>query len=603
VRLTSFSQDKFANLKITHKFQQIGILDVDYFRLTPSEASKIVEGAPTRWFINGRLVFTGFIKRVDKSDEKEIWHVTAESAVSKLRDTITNINQPFYNTQYTDIINQLLPSGWTWSSTCKYPYKKISYHVTPGSVLQHIVNIIRIMGEEWSVSQDWHMNGDVVVYDGYRLSIASHIGSTTSTKTYSNFSSATTDIPRIIQNVVNLTCKKNEEKISTHVQAVGVSPEAANLSSNIAFNSRYFFPIANGDNNSETALASSMNNSTTWCYVLNPLAIQPSTTSYFSIDDETMMATSYATQFSGWLVKRGQKGSASTTHASGTDVLTLDSFTIDPSAFYAYIPATKSPINPATWATTTTLPATYKTSYLYTDSATLLSYLPANSGDVFIGEELIHYSQRTANVIMDLQRGCGYMLSATEMITTKKYSHKSGTFIRKYVPLGSRTEKYDVYAEAYTPASVYGFRKTTVDAMGVMDQDGVDKKAQETLISLANPYNYGQFTYLDSDMWRPFTLGDTITISKRAALNAFDKETFLSRIVGIYYDQYKPVVIEYGDVDELIMGDFSKADKAYDIAVNNNDNSVKTTVLDIDPNNPNVIKVMADGVEKWIEVV
>jgi hypothetical protein len=76
-----------------------------------------------------------------------------------------------------------------------------------------------------------------------------------------------------------------------------------------------------------------------------------------------------------------------------------------------------------------------------------------------------------------------------------------------------------------------------------------------------------------------------------------------TRIIGITWNQYKPVFLEYGDVDMFILDDFANAAKAYNTAINRNSNTTSATVYAIDSNDPTCLQIPINGVLTWCKKV
>ena len=551
----NFDITNIRNLTIQKRFRQVPICDVDFYNVTPEQELLLIVGKSQNWFMNGFQQFAGVIKRVDKDDNKPIWHVHSEGAACILRDTILNIDKVYRDTLVTDIISSLIPSGWTVNYDI-VSIRKLWYHITPGSALSHITNLTRLAGLEWDINQDFWYSGGVINYGNYILTISDHIGSTDITSNYVNNT-----------NCYNLVLKQNQDKVYTSIQAVGSSPESARMTSLITADC----PFTNFS--TLTTTESYLTNSITAATTIIPVA---NTSWYFppgliAVDGEYMYTTSKTAN--NLTVTRGYLGlTPATTHATAADVLNLHEFRFSPDITF-----------------------------------------PNHA--MIIGSEHMTFQNKASGRVYGT---IGRNIKGITANATPGYAHHTGS------PLRANFDTTYGIPSPTSYASLNGIRQVTIDAMGSIDQDGVDLKAGLTVLKTATSAPYGSMYLTSTDVWKEVTLGDGITVTQAAtwidSVTDFashlqdgtvhvlhdvpckikaETVTIDTRIIGITWNQYKPLFIEYGDVDMFILDDFANAAKAYNTAINRNANTTYATVYAVDPNDPNSLQIPINGVLTW----
>jgi hypothetical protein len=550
-----FDLTNIRNLTIQKRFRQIPIADVDFYNLTTDQATLMVEGRPQNYFINGFHHFTGVIKRVDKDDNKPIWKVHSEGAGCILRDTTLDIDKVYKNTPIDTILTSLLPDNWTLDVSAVTTMPKIWYHVTPGSALSHLSNIVRLSKLEWEVDQSVGL-GDV--YGNYIFRVSPHLGSTTPTTYYTNNT-----------NCFNLIQKQNQDKVFTAIQAVGSSPESARMTSIITADC----PLTQFSTllYSESYLTSSISATATIIPVADPSGYFPP--GLINIDGEHIwITTKSASNLITTTASRGYAGTTAAGHMSGLDVLNLHEFRFSPDISFA------------------------------------------NAGIIIGSEQMSYQYKQPGRVYGNIARNIKGITSSG----TTAYAHHAGANVRVIYDPTYNTPDPTSYA------SINGIRQTTIDAMGAIDQDGVDLKAGIIVTKTATSQPYGSLYSTETDVWKEVTLGDRILVTQAATwidsttdfashLPDGTTETMYgvpckikstpevidTRIIGITWNQYKPVFIEYGDVDMFILDDFANAAKAYNTAINRNDNTTTATVIALDANDPLAIIIR----NKWGELL
>lgn len=560
--MTSFDQTNIKNLTIQKRFRQIPISDVDFYNVTTDQVTMLQEGKAQNWYVNGFHQFTGIIKRVDKDDNKPIWHVHSEGAACLLRDTIQESDTIYRGVIVSTIAKALLPtmSATKWDFKWNYlgidyddyplsSEPKLWYHVTPGSCLSHLSNVVRLAKMEWEVDQaiEGYTNTGAPIYGDYIFRVSPHLGDISANTNYTNNT-----------NCFQLVKKQNQDKVYTSVQAVGSSPESARMTSIITADSS--LTLFSTLTTTESYLTSSISATTltipvadtTWYFPPGLVAIE---SEMFNITAKT--ATTLTAQSRGYL-------STATSHPINADVLNLHEFRFSPD-------------------------------------------VSITGNNVVIGSEPLTYQYKASGRIYGT---IGRNIKGITNSATPAYAHHAGAIIRPRVTIPSATSY----------ASLNGMKQTTIDAMGSIDQDGVDLKAGIIVTTTATSKPYGSFYLTSTDVWKEVTLGDRILVTQAAtwissttdfASHLTDgstsvmhdvpckikatAETIDTRIIGITWNQYKPVMIEYGDVDMFILDDFANAQKAYNTAINRNENTTSATVLEVDTKDTSQLKLNMQG--------
>jgi len=555
----NFDITNIRNLTIQKRFRQIPISDVDFYNLATEQATLMVEGRPQNWYMNGFMQFTGVIKRVDKDDNKPIWRVHSEGAGCILRDTTLETDKIYKNEPINTMLTALLPSGWALDISQVTTIPKLWYHITPGSALSHLSNIVRLAKLEWEVDQTVINNG--ASYGNYIFRVSSHLGSTTPTTYYVNNT-----------NCYQLTQKQNQDKVFTAIQAVGSSPESAKMTSIITADCPFtqFSTLTTN----ESYLTSSITATATiipvadasWYFPPGLIAIDAEYINIISKTATTLLTTT---------ASRGYGGTTAAVHSINSDVLNLHEFRFSPDITFP------------------------------------------NAG-IIVGSESFSYQYKASGRVYG---NIGRNIKGITVSATPAYAHHTGALVRVI----SDPTYHIPSATSY--ASLNGLKQTTIDAMGAIDQDGVDLKASIILTKTATSQKYGSLISTDTDVWKQVTLGDRILVTQ-AATWISSTTTFAShlsdgsthsitvpckikataevidtRIVGITWNQYKPLSIEYGDVDMFILDDFANAEKAYNTAINRNSNTIPAMVCAVDTNDPSCIQIPINGQLMWAKKV
>jgi hypothetical protein len=566
IKLLSTIGAKATNVDIVTKFGQIETCDLQYINITPEQASENL-GINFPFFFNpidskfldgATVLFTGFVKRVTKQDNKPIWDVHAEGTASYLRDKYNEIDKIYTTTSASTIINNLIgaTAGGVWDTiydTSNIP--TLDYHITAGSVLNHCINICNMCGWEWDCYRRYIGSASSPIWSSFIFRVSDHLGSTqtaTTLKTFDTTTPATLQTP----NVVNLDIHDNTDKIYTAILANGISPSASNMYCVISANTFNMEPLISG----ESYLADTITATATVIPLIDASGY-PSNGDVL-IDDE--------------LIHYPVKDGNNLGMTSGNNGCTRQPATLGGSSHNIYADV-------------------LLTSYYEFNS--IVDYSQDNI--IWVGMEQISFDNRTTASISDLTRGYN---------DTPKYSHRAGVFVRDGGSWATNTQP-----ATGSPVDLYGVIQNSIPANGVNTQNGVDLITQRELIKTMDKKVYGTLTLRSTDPWcAPIhnLQDDHIHIGSVATLGSniviYDKEgkSFNTRILGIHYNQFKPPEITYGSIDEFILDDFAKLDTVNMNSMISNNNAYKTSVTSVSTVNNKLVYVkLPDGTSDWVEVV
>jgi hypothetical protein len=516
-----------TNVDIVTKFEQIESCDLQYINISTAQASANL-GIDFPFFIveDNKMMFTGFVKRVTKQDNKPIWDVHAEGTSSYLRDKYTSIDTIYSSTSAATIINTLIGAtvNGNWQTIFDVTtIPDIDYHVTAGSVLNHCVNIANMCGWEWDCYRYYMGSATNPQWGAFIFRLQDQMGTTSTATTLTNN-----------LNIVNLDVKGNTDLVYTSVLANGISPSAANMYSIISANSWNMNALISN----ESYLSETISAVTTVIPIISS-AGYPNTGIVLIDDEEIAYGGKSGNTLTGCLRQPASLGGAY--HNIYSDVMLISELDFN-----------------------------------------LVDLYHEASGTIWIGREQIAYSERGTASMGDLTRGYN---------GTPKYSHRAGIFVRD----GYYT---DASPQTGTPVQLYGVRQNSIAANGVNTQNGVDLIAQRSLFKTQDSKVYGTATLRSPDRWTsPASLGSVITIVDK------DGTSYTTRLLGIHYNQFKPIEITYGSIDEFILDDFAKLSTTNMNSMISNDNAYKTSVTSVSTINSKLVYVtLPDGTEQWVEL-
>ncbi len=196
-------------------------------------------------------------------------------------------------------------------------------------------------------------------------------------------------------------------------------------------------------------------------------------------------------------------------------------------------------------------------------------------GTIVIGEERIAFTGLTTTRFTGLTRGSA---------GTPAYAHGDGAFIFD----GQYNEDSP---ETGSVVDTYGVRRARVEALGAVDQDGIDKVAQMAMILSATVKKYGEATLLTLDFASSSTdLGDEIY------LRTADGVDTQYRLIGIDYDQFRPIKVYFGLADDYILENMADINSVSNIAAEKSQPAEMATIYatTIDGVQSNMIQVAYD---------
>jgi len=575
------TEGQFNNLKVRKRISQIPIATFDVVNPSAAIIAQLIYNAPIRIRINGRLLFTGVLKRIEKDDNVPIYHLFCEGGASILRDINipTTTTYSHYGSYY--IINDLLQPATNWENfTTNWSY--IDYTVTPGNALNHIVNICKMEGFDWEVRQanrtvtitdisgsDITVDGDALetgYYDGrYGALIngsAANSGFTIVSQTGNvltvdevpdgaavgdsvilwgkyyfmadklSTTSATVEHWVINKNACKLNRKTDADKVVTSVIGVGQNPETSRMVSWATACTFNYATLAI----SESCLTVSASDGAEWFYIYN--------TSDYANNGTVMIGDEKITY----------------TNKSGTGIGPCTRG-YDSTAAYHYVNDDVLMVNELTF---TSIPTTFP-----------------DAGSFWLGTELIDYTAKDSTKFYNLTRGAS---------STHKYRHGQNTVAFDFTYT-------DTSPEALSPAGLYGLQKKTISVIGATIRDTIDRRVQQELLSNDDLTEYGDFTLLSSDYWHEVNIGDRFKFTDKSGTDNY------WTIIGSDHEQYKPLRIYFGRPDEGILEDFARIDIVNDSAREKGELAQTATILEMSADYKQAKVQYTDGSQGWVELV
>jgi hypothetical protein len=578
------TEGQFNNLKVRQRLGQIPICTFDVVNPSATIISQLIYNAPIRIRINGKLLFTGVLKRIEKDDNINIYHLMCEGGASILRDIniVDKTEYSHYGSYY--IIDDLLQPATNWYNfTSNWHY--IDYVVTPGPALNHIVNICKMEGFDWEVRQQnttrvissytatastMVVDGETITNDYYAgrygayvngasadtgFQITANTGNTLTVSTIPT-SVATgdqvilwgkyifdADVPSttsatVAHYVINKNCcklnrKKNVDKVVTSVVGVGQNPEVARM---VSWATACTLNFATLDSY-ESCLTQTINTTDTWLSLYN-------TTDYASngiimIGDEKILYTNKSATGFGPCT-RAYDSTTATYHYVGDDVLMVNDLLF------------------------TSIPTTFP-----------------DTGSFWLGTELIDYTSKDTYRFYNLTRGAS---------GTNKYRHSDGAIAFDF-------SYSDANPEVGCSVGLYGIQQKTISVVGATIRDTIDHRVQNELLSNDDLIEYGDFTLLSADYWYNVNLGDRFKFTDKSGTDNY------WTIIGSDHEQYRPLVIYFGRSEDNITEDFAKIDIIDTTAREKTEPSRKATIQEMSSDKKHARVTFSDGTSKWVDLV
>jgi len=205
-----------------------------------------------------------------------------------------------------------------------------------------------------------------------------------------------------------------------------------------------------------------------------------------------------------------------------------------------------------------------------------------DSGYIRIGVEQMAYTSTSPTSFKGLARGT----SGTEV-----YAHAVGILVR-----------YDAYSamapETGTSIDLYGIREKIVPALGVTDQNTLDRLAQKQLIVLQDLQEWGTGTLAATSFNAEVDVGDEI-----AVMESDGSLTTNYRLVGVKYDQNSGLIsIEYGAIEEYFLDDLSRLQSGIELANARGAVASLGTVVSVSSNGEMALVYLDRGKSVWCRV-
>jgi hypothetical protein len=205
-----------------------------------------------------------------------------------------------------------------------------------------------------------------------------------------------------------------------------------------------------------------------------------------------------------------------------------------------------------------------------------------NSGYIRIGMEQMAYTSTSPTSFKGLTRGT----SGTEV-----YAHAVGILVR-----------YDAYSamapETGTSIDLYGIREKIVPALGVTDQNTLDRLAQKQLLVLQDLQEWGTGTLAATSFNAEVDVGDEI-----AVMESDGSLTTNYRLVGVKYDQNSGLIsIEYGAIEEYFLDDLSRLQSGIELANARGAVASLGTVVSVSSNGEMALVYLDRGKSVWCRV-
>jgi hypothetical protein len=142
----------------------------------------------------------------------------------------------------------------------------------------------------------------------------------------------------------------------------------------------------------------------------------------------------------------------------------------------------------------------------------------------------------------------------------------------------------------------YGVRRERIAIMGATTRDAMDKRVQQQLFRNATDIEYGSFKLLSTDFWQDIKLGDEILVTD------YDGNDNYWRIIGVDYNQYRPITVYFGQTDDYILEDIARIDLVSDTAAEKAELTQGATILELSSDG-RYGRIKTDNNEyKWVEL-
>ena len=580
-------RDCFYGARIVQKLNQMGTAELDlvYDYVDDAAQPLVRQGAEIRVLYNDLVRFSGEIRKITKDDTSGVWHLVCESGACHLSDRSTETIVEYEAIPSDAIVRALLPSS-AWEGDIA-PGPKINYKTEYADLLSHIINLSDITGHDWRVRQQ----EDYFQVSGVTATTITVAGSTWGTDRYADryllvvsgggkwtsFRVATNTADQLViypgANLLDaglrvgdafrifrdfkldmgerigspepvITLRINDDLFwSERTQDIDRVKNRIIVTGTSSLTQDRNSSIAGCTltttilESSESVLGQNIDTDQTTIYIVSPEGYPPS--GVVSIDAERIAYASISgTTFTG--CTRGYGGTSPAGHNIRSEVVLTSELRV---------------------ASTAGFP---------------------NSGYIRIGMEQMAYTSTSPTSFKGLTRGT----SGTEV-----YAHAVGILVR-----------YDAYSamapETGTSIDLYGIREKIVPALGVTDQNTLDRLAQKQLLVLQDLQEWGTGTLAATSFNAEVDVGDEI-----AVMESDGSLTTNYRLVGVTHDQNSGLIsIEYGAIEEYFLDDLSRLQSGIELANARGAVASLGTVVSVSSNGEMALVYLDRGKSVWCRV-
>lgn len=580
-------RDCFYGARIVQKLNQMGTAELDlvYDYVDDAAQPLVRQGAEIRILYNDLVRFSGEIRKITKDDTSGVWHLVCESGACHLSDRSTEAIVEYEAIPSDAIVRALLPSS-AWEGDIA-PGPKINYKTEYADLLSHIINLSNITGHDWRVRQQ----EDYFQVTGVTATTITVAGSTWGTDRYADryllvvsgggkwtsFRVATNTADQLViypgSDLLDaglrvgdafrifrdfkldmrerigspepvITLRINDDLFwSERTQDIDRVKNRIIVTGTSSLTQDRTSSIAGCTltttvlESSESVLGQNIDTAQTTIYIVSPEGYPPS--GVVSIDAERIAYASISgNKLSG--CTRGYGGTSPAGHNIRSEVVLTSELRV---------------------ASTAGFP---------------------DSGYIRIGMEQMGYTSLSPTSFKTLTRGT----SGTEV-----YAHAIGILVRfdAYSPMAPETG---------TSIDLYGVREKIVPALGVTDQNTLDRLAQAQLLVLQDLQEWGTGTLAATSFNAEVNVGDEI-----AVMEADGTLTTNYRLVGVTHDQNSGLIsIEYGAIEEYWLDDLSRLQSGVELANARGAVASLGTVISVSSNGEMALVYLDSGKSVWCRV-
>jgi len=562
-----YNHYNFYNGKIVHKLQQIHTFSAVFHDLSTTDLTNYIkQGNNIRVLVNDRVVFTGEITRIIKTDNTRTWTIECNSLGIKLKNKKVTTLKEWQSTTSDDVIRGLIPNV-CWEGDFEVgPY--IDYKSEYSDILGQVANICQQSNFEWDTYEDYI---EIVADSMSDLGFMTQIDFTDATINSNNYIKSACDLYHYfyifamnnsIKNyggLVNIWSAGNTFLVTTDPGVPASTP---------------FCPFSNGDSGTifriyadykldykdyigrDTAvdtlkigrevISAERTNDTSRIY--NKIVVPGQSSgseainSVYSANTITITEMKYS---EAYLTNECTAGETTLKVSTTTALPNIGMVWADSEQIH-YSGKTSTTLTGCSRGMNSTTPAVH----IYGTPIVSRDFLPAvdssifpASGQVWVGMEKIEYQYRDVDGFWDLTRG--YTSSTV-------YNHAAGIHIRD-----AQYTDESWYAEAGSSVDEYGTLENVVPSKGGQNRNALDFYAQSQVTLKGNLKEWGTVKLVGPTLRNELTYGDRVLIEERDSAT-----TTLYRIMGMTWDMMKALVtIEFGDTEEWVLDKLANIDQ------------------------------------------